>query len=438
MNKIWLIMKREFLTRVQKRSFLIATILIPLIFPLIMGVMIYFSTEQKKHAEKKEIQYVDESGLFVPDTSVFRFKPFPGTFSQARLLLDADSNAVGALLHIPKIDVMRPAGIKLYGKTNLSPTDIASLEQMLENRIRDVKMEQLKVSQKLLDEIKTDISIDAITVTEGGHEEASDSTILFGMGMACGILMYMFIFIYGAQIMQGVIEEKSSKVVEIIVSSVRPFQLMMGKILGLASVGLLQFLIWIVLITTISTTLLAYFGVSMPQQQMMEEVGRQYPESAATQNYAVNSFMYIWDQIPLTYVILNFLFYFLGGYLLYGALFAAVGAAVDSPAEAQQFMFPITIPMLIAYLSLFAFVLEDHDSAISVWLSIIPFTAPITMIGRLGFGVPWWQLLLSQGLLIIGFIFTTWAAGRIYRIGILMHGAKVNYRVLLKWFLMRN
>jgi ABC-2 type transport system permease protein len=132
------------------------------------------------------------------------------------------------------------------------------------------------------------------------------------------------------------------------------------------------------------------------------------------------------------------LFYVLGGYLLYGALFAAVGAAVDSPAEAQQFMFPITIPMLIAYLSLFAFVLEDHDSAISVWLSIIPFTAPITMIGRLGFGVPWWQLLLSQGLLILGFIFTTWAAGRIYRIGILMHGAKVNYRVLLKWFLMRN
>jgi ABC-2 type transport system permease protein len=437
MNKIWLIMKREFLTRVQKRSFLIATILIPLIFPLIMGVMIYFSTEQKKHAEKKEIQYVDESGLLIPDTSVFRFKPFPGTFSQARLLLDADSNAVGTLLHIPKIDVMHPTGIKLYGKTNLSPSDIASLEQMLENRIRDVKMEQLKVSQKLLDEIKTDISIDAITVTAGGHEEASDSTILFGMGMACGILMYMFIFIYGAQIMQGVIEEKSSKVVEIIVSSVRPFQLMMGKILGLASVGLLQFLIWIVLITTISTTLLAYFGVSMPQQQMLEEVSKQYPD-AATQNYAVNSFMYIWDQIPLTYIILNFLFYFLGGYLLYGALFAAVGAAVDSPAEAQQFMFPITIPLLIAYLSLFAFVLEDHDSAISVWLSIIPFTAPITMIGRLGFGVPWWQLLLSQGLLIIGFIFTTWAAGRIYRIGILMHGAKVNYRVLLKWFLMRN
>jgi ABC-2 type transport system permease protein len=171
---------------------------------------------------------------------------------------------------------------------------------------------------------------------------------------------------------------------------------------------------------------------------MLEQVTQQYPEAAATQHTGITSFMKLWEQIPFTYMILNFLFYFLGGYLLYGALFAAVGASVDSPAEAQQFLFPITIPMLVAYLSLFTFILDDHDSAVSVWLSIIPFTSPIAMIGRLGFGVPLWQLILSQVLLVAGFVFTTWVAGRIYRVGILMHGTKVNYRVLVKWFMMRN
>lgn len=252
--------------------------------------------------------------------------------------------------------------------------------------------------------------------------------------MACGILMYMFIFIYGAQIMQGIIEEKTSKVVEVIVSSVRPFQLMMGKIIGLASVGLLQFIIWILLITLLSSVVLGYFGLDM-QQQMADEYG---PQAQMAASQGAMPMLKIISQIPFGYVIFNFLFYFLGGYLLYGALFAAVGSAVDSPAEAQQFMFPITIPMLISYFALFTFILDDPHGPISVWLSIIPFTSPIAMIGRIAFGVPPWQLALSMVLLVLGFMFTTWVAARIYRVGILMHGTKINYRVMAKWFMMKG
>jgi ABC-2 type transport system permease protein len=298
-------------------------------------------------------------------------------------------------------------------------------------------MAKFNISQKVLDDIKTNISLRTINVSEAGDEQTSNSSILFGIGMACGIMMYIFIFVYGAQIMQGVIEEKTSKVVEVIVSSVRPFQLMMGKIMGLASVGLLQFLIWIILITTLSSVVLGFFGLDMPQDQMMNEMNQRYPD-AQVQNPATMEMLTTISEIPIAYLIFNFLFYFLGGYLLYGALFAAVGSAVDSPAEAQQFMFPITIPMLIAYFGLFTFILDDPHGTISVWLSVIPFTSPIAMMGRIGFGVPDWQLVLSMACLIGGFILTTWVASRIYRVGILMHGTKINYKVMARWFMMKG
>ena len=196
----------------------------------------------------------------------------------------------------------------------------------------------------------------------------------------------------------------------------------------------MQFLIWIILITTLSTVVLGLFGLQSPSQEMMQ----MNPEAAAAQTSGSLAFMKVFSQIPWSYVIFNFLFYFIGGYLLYGALFAAVGSAVDSPAEAQQFMFPITIPLLISYFALFTFILDDPHGTISVWLSIIPFTSPIAMMGRIGFGVPLWQLLLSMTLLVGGFILTTWFAGRIYRVGILMHGTKVSYKVLAKWFMQRG
>ncbi len=433
MNKIWLIIQREFLNRVQKKSFLIATILLPLIFPAIMGVLVYVAKEQKKNATKETILYIDESGYFQSDSTKYIFKPFHGSLEDAKRAFNLDESF--GLLYIPKFELTDPNGIKLYTKINPSPTDVADIERIFENHIKDLKMQQLKIDQKLLDQLKTSVTINSVKISEGGQEKSSDSKVLFGVGMGAGILMYMFIFIYGAQIMQGIIEEKMSKVVEVIVSSVRPFQLMMGKIIGLASVGLLQFLIWIILISTLSTVVLGMFGMQSPTQEMMQMNG-QY--AAATQGSNSLEILNAFTQIPWSYVIFNFLFYFIGGYLLYGALFAAVGSAVDSPAEAQQFMFPITIPMLISYFALFTFILQDPHGPISVWLSIIPFTSPIAMMGRIGFGVPLWQLLLSMALLVGGFILTTWFAGRIYRVGILMHGTKVNYKVLAKWFMQRG
>lgn len=433
MNKILLIIQREFLNRVQKKSFLIATILLPLIFPAIMAVLVYVAVEQKKNATKEVVYYVDESGFFVPDTTQFFFRKFEGDVNTAKIAFQYDDSY--GLLYIPAFKLSDPKGIALYTKVNPGPNEVGNLERILENRIKELKMQRLNIDQKLLDSLRTNVSIQNVNLSEGGQEKNSDSKVLFGVGMTCGILMYMFIFIYGAQIMQGIIEEKTSKVVEVIVSSVKPFQLMMGKIIGLASVGLLQFLIWIVLITTLTSIVLGFFGLEMPQQQMMNEMSQQNP---AMQNEGAMEFLKMMGQIPFGYVIFNFLFYFLGGYLLYGALFAAVGSAVDSPAEAQQFMFPITIPMLIAYFGLFTFILEDPHGSISIWLSIIPFTAPIAMMGRIAFGVPDWQLALSMISLIAGFILTTWVAGRIYRVGILMHGTKINYKVMAKWFMMKG
>ncbi|MBL7848469.1 MAG: ABC transporter permease [Cyclobacteriaceae bacterium] len=434
MNKIWLIVQREFLNRVQKKSFLVATILLPLIFPAIMAVLVYVAIEQKKNATKEVVLYIDESSYFKPDTAKFLFSPFNGSLEDGKRAFEQSEDF--GLLYIPKFELSEPKGITLYTKINPSPTDISDIEKIFESHIRDLKMVELNVDQSLLDKLKTNVNVATVKISEGGQEKSSDSKVLFGVGMAGGILMYMFIFIYGAQIMQGIIEEKMSKVVEVIVSSVRPFQLMMGKILGLASVGLLQFLIWIVLISSLTTAVLGLFGLQSPSQEMMQMNPQAQQVMAESQGSL--QFLNTLNQIPWTYVVSSFLFYFIGGYLLYGALFAAVGSAVDSPAEAQQFMFPITIPMLISYFGLFTFILEDPHGTVSVWLSIIPLTSPIAMMGRIGFGVPDWQLALSMLLLAGGFILTTWFAARIYRVGILMHGTKVSYSVLAKWFMQKG
>jgi ABC-2 type transport system permease protein len=427
MNKIFLIIQREFLNRVGKKSFLVATILIPLIFPAIITVLVYINNKSTENADKKVIHYVDESKLFTPDTSKYRFKPFQGSLDAAKEAYHHSGDL--GLLYIPKVDIRDPQGITFYSLGQPTMEDEGSIRNMLSRQVKDMRMERLHIKKSTLDSLNNDVDIRTINLTPDGQEKTSNTTVKYIIGMVFGILMYMFIFIYGAQIMQGIIEEKTSKVVEVIVSSVRPFQLMMGKILGLATVGLLQFLIWIILMTTLTILSLKFFGVAPGPAGSMA--------SAAQPSESMQVVTEVMDQ-PWGFILFCFLFYFLGGYLIYGALFAAVGSAVDSPAEAQQFMFPVTLPMLISYLSLFTFILREPNSPVSIWLSIIPFTSPIAMMGRLGSDVPMWQLILSMVLLIAGFVFTTWVAGRIYRVGILMSGTKVNYKVLAKWFLMKG
>jgi ABC-2 type transport system permease protein len=442
MNKIWLIFQREFLNRVQKKSFLIATILIPLVFPAIIAIMVYVMMKQEEEAGTQRVQVVDVSGKFrFESNSKYEFVPVQADLEKAKA--DFNKSKDFALLYIPEFDLADPQGIALYTRENPSIRKIEDLEGLLENRIHDLKLEQFNIDKNTLKSLKTNVNLNNINLSETGEEKESNTGILYGLGFLLGVLIYMFVLIYGMQIMLGVIEEKTSKIVEVLVSSVKPFQLMMGKILGIAAVGLLQFTIWVVLISVLSTATLAMFGVSMPQQQAMEQItqmnSEEAREEAQAQSHKIqNMIMTSYNQIPIASIIFNFAFYFLGGYLLYGALFAAVGSAVDSQQEAQQFTFPITLPLIIAYFGLFMFILNDPHSPASFWFSIIPFTSPIAMMGRLGFGVPLWQLLLSQALLIGGFIFTTWIASRIYRVGILMHGTKINYKVLAKWFMMKH
>ena len=439
MNKIWLIFQREFLNRVQKKSFLVATILVPLIFPAIISVMVYIFIKQEESAGKTKIEVLDKSGKIKLDsTDRYEFITLSSDLEQAKSSFNKSDHF--GLLYIPEFDLARPDGITLYTKENPSIRKIEDIEHILENRVHDLKLEQFNIDKETLKSLKTSVDLNSINLSETGEEKKSNTGMLYGLGFMLGILIYIFVLVYGMQIMLGVIEEKTSKIVEVLVSSVRPFQLMLGKILGIAAVGLLQFTIWVILVGTLSSATLSIFGVKMPQQQAMEQVTKMNNPGMEQlpQENPVTKFLQSWNEIPVGFIVFNFAFYFLGGYLLYGALFAAVGSAVDSQQEAQQFNFPLMLPLMIGYIALFLFILPDPHSTASFWFSVIPFTSPVAMVGRLAFGVPTWQLILSQVLLIAGFLFTTWIAARIYRVGILMHGTKVNYKVLAKWFMMRN
>ena len=443
MNKIWLIIQREFLNRVQKKSFLITTILVPLIFPAIIGGLAYVAIKDAQSAKADIVHVLDESKKFTfEDGKRFQFIPIDQTLEQAKKIYNETNDF--ALLYIPDLDINKPEGVLLYTKENPSIDKVGDLESLIETRIHDLKLQEYKIDEATIKSLRPQVSLRQFNLTETGEEKSSSAGILYGLGFGLGILIYMFVLIYGIQIMQGVIDEKTSKVVEVIVSSVKPFQLMLGKILGIASVGLLQFSIWIILISVLSSGTLAYFGLKIPQKQAMEQMTQQMDnnpemkEAMEKQNSKVGELLGNLSEIPFGKIAFVFLFYFLGGYLLYGALFAAVGSAVDSQQEAQQFQFPVTIPLLIGYIGLFMFILRDPHGSASFWLSVIPFTSPVAMVGRIAFGVPVWELALSMVLLVGGFLLTTWIAGRIYRIGILMTGTKVSYKVLAKWFMMKS
>ena len=417
------------MSRVKKKSFLLATILVPLIFPAVIGVMVYVKMQEEQNKEQEVVYLLNESDVVkFEDSESYQYVKVEGPLDSAKS--EFSKSDAFALIYVPSITIEDPTGIAFYAKTSPGVTLVRGFERNIEAQIRDKKLTIAGLTDEQLDQLKTDVSIASFNITESGDEKKSDANSTFWISYVMGFLIYIFLFAYGSQVMQGVIEEKSSKIVEVIVSTVRPFQMMVGKVVGVASVGIVQFVIWMLLMGVIWTIAGSLLGIDPSQAQMAD-----LPEGQQVQS---NEILEIISDVNWTQIILLFLFYFLGGYLLYGALFAAVGSAVDTPADAQQFMMPIMLPIIIALMGLFMFVFEDPDGGASFWLSIIPFTSPIVMMGRIGFGVPAWELALSMVLLIAGFVFTLWLAGRIYRIGILMHGTKVNYKVLAKWFMMKN
>lgn len=434
MDKILLIIQREYLTRVRKKSFIIMTILGPLLFASSFAAIIWLGT---KDGDEKVIDVIDESGLFegkFTSTGSVHYQYITTDLNEAKENL-TQSNSYG-ILYIPvNINLDNPGGIVFFAEGNPSVEITTSITRTLKNEIEDIKLTRSGLDREILANLKTDVSISTINLSDQGEAE-SNALIASAVGYVCAFLIYMFIFIYGTQIMRGVVEEKSNRIVEVIISSVKPFQLMLGKIIGIACVGLTQFLLWIVLTMVISGSVLAFFqkDVTADSRELVESVSAaQNNQRADNMDQIVNAL----NAINFPYVIACFVFFFIGGYLLYGAFFAAIGSAVDSDADTQQFMFPIVIPLVFAIASL-AVVLKDPDGSFAFWMSIIPFTSPVVMMMRVSFNVPEWQLLLSMFLLIVGFIFTTWIAGRIYRIGILSHGTKINYKVLGKWMFMRN
>ncbi|MEP2771186.1 MAG: ABC transporter permease [Fulvivirga sp.] len=441
MNKILLIIQREFLSRVKKKSFLIATLLVPILFPAVIGGMGYLMVMEKENAGARTIQVLNESdSLSLENTDSYEFVDVNASHDQALEAFKVSEDY--AFLYIPQFDIDDPTGFVLYTKSTPGPTAVNSIESILERKIKDLKLVKYNIDSETLAKLNTYVSLDTkISSSDTEEEKESNSGLASGIGYATGFLIYLFLFIYGGQVMQGVIEEKNSKIVEVIVSTVKPFHFMLGKVIGVASVGLAQILIWIAIMGTIYTVAGSFFATQMSsgaQTELVEGTTTTEITEGLQDNPKVAKILNEINSIPFTRIILTFIFYFIGGYLLYGALFAAVGSAVDTPADAQQFMLPIMLPIIIGFFGMSMFVFDDPGGAGSFWLSIIPFTSPIVMMGRIGFGVPFWELALSMLLLVAGFIFTIWLAGRIYRVGILMHGSKVNYKVLAKWFMMKN
>jgi ABC-2 type transport system permease protein len=433
MHNIFLIIQREYLTRVRKKSFLIMSIVGPLLIAGLWVVPIWLSTRE---TDQKTIEILDDSGYFeekFTETSSLKFKYIQADLVAAKTEILSSENY--GLLYIPRINLDEPEGITFFSGKNPSIEVIQDLEWAMKSVVEDIKLERSSIDQATLDSLRADIDIDMINMTDSG-EKAGSAGVATIIGYISALMIYFFIFVYGIQILRGVIEEKSSRIVEVIVSSVKPFHLMMGKILGVGAVGLTQYIIWLVLSIMITAGISSYFNIdrtdSLPTQT--EQSGTLEEEQS---NEFVAEMLNSLESIDFSLLAVAFLLYFLGAYLLYGSLFAAIGSAVDNDSDAQQFQLPVTIPLIFSLIVLTA-ILREPDGSLAFWLSMIPLFSPVIMMMRIPFGVPYWEIGLSLTLLIAGFIFTTWLASRIYRIGILMHGAKVNYRILGKWLFMKN
>ncbi|MDO1448451.1 ABC transporter permease [Rhodocytophaga aerolata] len=434
MGKILLILQREYLVRVKKKSFIIMTILGPLLIGGLYATVIYLAVSEGG-SDKRTIAFIDESGLFNNTFESGRnltFIPAVASLEQAKKEVLAEDYY--ALIYIPKIDINSPQGIRMYSKKGISLEVQGTVERALKRAIEDKKLMDAGIDKQILKNIETNVAISTLNLSEDEGEKGSSSGTATAVGFAAAFIIYLSIFIYGVQVMRGVIEEKTNRIVEVIISSIKPFQLMLGKILGIALVGLTQFLIWIIFSLLISTTALSILGTDKLQDERVKAAMQPNMPAGDQVPAMVTNFESAIATINFPLILSCFLFYFLGGYLIYSALFAAIGAAADSETDTQQFMFPITIPLILSFV-LAQFVIQNPDGSMAFWLSMIPLTSPIIMMVRIPFGVPPIELVASMVLLLGGFLGITWVAARIYRVGILMYGKKVNYKELAKWVL---
>src|SRR5450432_406343 len=439
MHKIGLIIRREYITRIRNKTFLISTFLLPIIFILGIVGTIYLGIKGKT---SHRVAVMDQNGYFKEylksDSAIyFDFSPAIDTLNYA------EKNC-SAVLIIPVLEENQKTIYRLKYKKQLGLTSISDLENRINTAITDhLIYTKTNITRGRLDSIRavSDIAELQTFSDEGKKSEASSQGLSYGVGYACGFLIYLLTFIYGAMVMRGVMEEKTSRIAEVIVSSVKPFQLMLGKIIGIGAVGLTQFLLWIIFFFALFMVAQAF----IPHELLMEVKNMQSANAMgngqmAQGSEAAKQIFELKQSIQHTnwaLIISCFIFYFIGGYLFYASLFAAIGSVVnEDPQEAQSLMLPITMPIIFSWI-IMSMAIQDPAGPLAVWSSLIPFSSPIVMMARIPYGipttVPYWQLLLSMILLAGGFLFTTWMAGRIYRTGILLYGKKPTWKNMLKW-----
>lgn len=438
--KIGIIIQREYLTRVKKKSFLIITFLTPILFAAMMFLPSYLMIKSEEMEGSKTIAVCDDSGFFkgrFGDTETCSFIYTDQDFNDVKSLVK--SGIYDAMLHIPATELTIPSNADMYSRDPLPLTLTAQIRTSMKHIIEHQKLMAFGIDPDIVrSATSTTVNLQTIRMSDdaksdGGGEKKSSSELEFILGLFLAVTIYFAIFLFGSQVMRGVIEEKTNRIIEVVICSVKPFELMMGKIIGLALVGLTQFVLWVVLFFGIYTA--ATMATGAPDllsngTVMTEQIAdtQNITESNATMSEA----MEVVQSINFSAILWCFLFYFIGGYLLYAAMFAAAGSACDSETDSQQFSLPVSAPLILSII-LATTIASAPNSSLSVWLSMIPFTSPVAMMIRIPYGVPYWQIGVSLAILTLTFILFTWLAAKIYRTGILMYGKKVSWKELIKW-----
>jgi ABC-2 type transport system permease protein len=448
MNKSLLILKREYLTRVKKKSFIIMTLLVPLMMAALTILPTYLAMMDDK--EERTIAVFDPTALILNRLESNEFTKFhyiPEQEFQA-LRKSFKSDKYYALLYIPEniLTINRAEMISdkqiTFDVKNMVTNRI---ENIIESEKRKKVVDETGVPdlEKKLAATKTNIKVETIKLGDEGQAVKSSTEVAMAIGYAAGFIIYMFVFIYGTMVMRGVMEEKSNRIVEVIISSVKPFQLLFGKVIGIGLVGLTQIAIWVVLSIVIATGVTAFVGgdsaqtMTQAQSIMSNQAVGQIASSPNSEPNMVVEVLGMIGNLNLALIIFSLFFYFICGFILYSSLMGAIGSAVDSDEDAQQLMLPVTMPLIFSIIILFA-VAKNPEGPLAFWASMIPLTSPVTMMVRIPFGIPAWEIVLSMVILLGTILGTIWMAGKIYRTGILMYGKKVNLKEIVKWLFYKN
>ena len=430
MNKILIIIQREFLKRIQKKSFILTTILSPLFMVALIFVPLWLGSIESD--DQQNVAVVDSSGRYLKaleGSEKYKFTAVKCLNNDMR----SEFSPYDAVVSIPRNPADTLSRVVIYSRKEV-PTGLYDYVQTrIDDQVRRQKLEATGIAQldKIIDQVEQGARVETVKWDDKGGETISSSVVAMGVGFLFTMLIYMFVVGYGGQVMQSVIEEKTNRIVELMVSSVKPFQLMMGKIIGILLVGLLQMVIWAVLLSVLITGVSLFFGLSSADTLAAAQQSP-LPTAQSTPTAEVQEVLAMLGNLPLVEIVIMFIIMFVGGYLLYASFFAATGASINEQEDSTQFVIPVTMITLFGlYAAMYS--VENTDGPLAFWASLFPLTSPIVMMVRVPFGVPLWQELLSIVLLYATAFFMVWMGGKIYRVGILMYGKKPSLREIIKW-----